>query len=115
QTELTGEFEALVETAGAVLEQGGGFGRLRGMEEGVVLAGAKRWAVEERDDLVQDSGITRSIHVGRRRKCQPDAVVRNPRADALPRLRQPPMLNVAFAELSTGRTQEMASRLFGFC
>src|SRR5690606_8874798 len=56
-----------------------------------------------------------SIHVGRRRKCQPDAVVRNPRADALPRLRQPPMLNVAFAELSTGRTQEMASRLFGFC
>src|SRR5690606_19960175 len=84
QAKRAREFEALVEAAGAVFEQRGGFGRLRGMKEGVVLAWSKRWTLEKRDGLLQNGAITRGIHVGRRRECQPDAVVRNPRADALP-------------------------------
>jgi hypothetical protein len=48
-----GQLEALVEAAGAMLEQRGGVLGLHRLEEGVVLAGREGRAVEERHDLVQ--------------------------------------------------------------
>ncbi len=107
------DIEAGIEATGAVLEQRAGrIGRDRG-EEAVVFVGLQTLAFQERNHLVQHRRIGGCAHIVRDGVCQPRPIVRDARADALTRMRQPPMLDVALDELSRGRPQQVFARHVG--
>ncbi len=87
QAVLACQADAAVDAARTVLEQRRAGLSHHGLEEQVVVAGSQCRPVEEGDALVQHRGVIRSHHIGRRGEGQPDAVVRNPRAHALPGVR----------------------------
>src|SRR5260370_27116682 len=95
--------EALVERARAMLEQGGDLVRNGRLKETVVLLGCKLRAFEECNRLIQNREITAAFDVMGGGVRQPRPIVGNSGADALPRMGQPPMLNVALDELPPGR------------
>ena len=72
-----------------------------------MLPGPQARAFEKRHDLIQYGGVARAGDIGRGREGEPDPIVGDSRAHALPRVRQPPMLHVAFDELPAGGAQKM--------
>ena len=85
-----------------MLEETGSLVRYHRLEVGIVLAGAQRLAFEKRNRLVQDREVTCRLQIVCDGVSQPYSIVSNARADALAERRQPPMLNIAFDELSSG-------------
>ncbi|MNS56575.1 hypothetical protein D3C86_1307860 [compost metagenome] len=84
QAVFTRQADATVDAARTVLEQRCADLSHHGLEEQVVVPGSERRPVEKGDALVKHPGVIRSHHIGRRGERQPDAIVRNPRAHALP-------------------------------
>ncbi len=93
-----------------MLEQRGGRPPGHWLEERVMLVRAEHRPVEERDVLIQHRRIARAGNVGRRGEGQPDAIVGDARAHALPGVRQPPMLDIAFGKLPGRRAQQVLAR-----
>src|SRR5688500_9897920 len=87
QAMLTGEVEALVEPAGAMLEQRRPLVRDHRLEKGIVLSVTKRRSLEKRHDLVQNGRIAGCRDIGRGSEGEPDPVVGNASAHALTRMR----------------------------
>ena len=107
------ERQAPIERQRAMLEQRRGLFGYLGLEEAVGLASLQRRALEERNDFVEHARIARRLDILRDGEGEPGPVVRNARAHALPRMRQPPVLNVALDELPPRRAQKMLAREIG--
>ena len=87
--------QARVKRAGAMVVQAGGLVRDRWLEEAVALARAQRMASRNGTSR-RARRIAGDVDIVRDGVGQPDAVVRDPGADALAGMRQPPVLDVAF-------------------
>ncbi|MNT46849.1 hypothetical protein D3C72_1835220 [compost metagenome] len=96
-----------------MLKQRGRYIRDHWLEEGVGLGGAQQLAFQERDHLVQHAGVIRAGDIAGCSERQPHAVVGNPGSHALPGMRQPPVLDVAFDKLPSGGAQQVPSRGVG--
>jgi hypothetical protein len=104
--------QADIDRARAMLVERGGLAG-RGLEEGVDLSVLQRRAGGERDAFFEQRAIAGNVEIVRGDLSKPDPVVGHPRAQALTRRRQPPVLNVAFAELPRGGAQQMLARDVG--
>ena len=80
------------------------------LEIGVVLAGLQRVALEKRRELVQHRDVAGRIDIVRGAPGEPDLVVGDTGAHALAGWRQPPMLHVAFDELTRRGAQQVLAR-----
>ena len=69
--------------------------------------GSERLAFEERDSFVEDSEVAGRLDVVGDGIGEPRTVVRDAGAHALTRMRQPPVLDIAFDELSRCSPQQM--------
>ena len=87
--------------------EAGWCGRDPGQVERFVLAWLEGLAVEERHDFIEHRRIRTDRDVVRRDVGQPEAIVGHPRADALSRRGQPPMLHITFDELARGGAQDL--------
>ena len=72
-----------------------------------MLAGLERLAFQERDSLVEDGEVPGGVDVMGDRIGEPRTIVRDAGSHALTRMRQPPMLDIAFDELSRRGPQQM--------
>ena len=102
--------QTVVQGAGAVLVERGGFLRKGGLEEGVVLTRLQHLSGKEGDDFVQNRLVADHADIVGRGVGQPGPVVGDAGAHALSGVRQPPVLDVAFDKLSPGGAQEMLAR-----
>ena len=107
---MNADLETGIETAGAMLEQRADFVGHRRLEEAVVFAGLQKLAFQEWDRFFQHRSVAGGADIVRDRVGEPRPVVGDARADALPRMRQPPMLYVAFEELPRSSTQQVLAR-----
>ena len=85
QAVLAGQRQALVEAAGAMLEQRGRSLAIMRLEKAVMLSGSQARAFEKRHDLIEYCGVAGAGDIVRGREGEPDAVVRYSRAHALAR------------------------------
>jgi hypothetical protein len=69
----------------------------------------QRFAVEERNHLIEDRDVACGANVMRGDEGKPEKIVTDPSTDARARLWMPPVLDIAFHELSRGRAQDKAS------
>ena len=70
----------------------------------------QRFAVEEWNHLIEDRGVAGGANVMRGDEGKPEKIVTDPRPDARARLWMPPVLDIAFHELSCGRAQDVLAR-----
>ena len=77
------------------------------------LAFADGAAFEKRATRIEHARVARHLDVARDRQRQPEVVVGTARADAFARRRVPPVLNVAFDELSCRRAQQVLAGELG--
>src|SRR5680860_759997 len=84
-----------------------GNGRL---EEAVVLSHREPRAFQEGNHLIQDGGVAGRLDIMGGGVGEPCAVVGDPRAYTLPRLRQPPVLNITIDELPCRCSQQVLAR-----
>ena len=77
------------------------------IEEAVMLARLERLAFEERDSFIEDGEVAGSVDVMGDRIGEPRTIIRDAGSHALTRMRQPPMLDIAFDELSRSGAQQM--------
>ncbi len=59
------------------------------------------------NSLVEDPGVAGRFHIFGNRICEPHRIVGDARTNALPRGRQPPVLNIALGKLATGSAEDM--------
>src|ERR1035437_2729038 len=107
---MAAESQALVEGAGAMLEQGGGLVGDGRMEEAVMLPCLQRLAFQERDQLIENDHISGCTNIMRDRVGAPCPIVRDARAHPLTGMRQPPMLYVTLDKLPRRRAQQVLAR-----
>ena len=100
-------FEAGIESARAMLEQGADLVGHRWQEEAVMLCGPQKLAFQERHHSVEHGGIAVGIDIMRDGVGEPCPIIGDARAHTLAGMRQPPMLHVAFDELSRRGPQQM--------
>ena len=96
-----------VESESAVLEHGRllvGDGRI---EEAVMLTRLERLAFQERDAFIEDGPVSGGVDVMGDCIGEPRTIIRDAGSHALTRMRQPPMLDIAFDELSRRGPQQM--------
>ncbi len=93
-----------------VLVQARRLGRAPGHVVPRLLVRRHRWTVEESHGLVEHAGVVGRLHVPAQRERQPQVIVRNARANAAPRRRMPPVLNVALDELSARTEQQVLAQ-----
>ena len=104
--------EAPVQGARAVLEERRPLRGHAGLEVRFGLARREHRPVEKGHDLVQDGDVPRHLEVVGDGVRQPDRIVGDPRPDAPPRGRVPPVLHVALHELAArGPEQVLPGRL----
>src|SRR5208282_4581116 len=80
------------------------------LEEAFIFARMQDRAVEERNLLVEDSGIAGGLQIVGRNIGQPDAIIGDASANSLTRWRKPPVLDIALYELPPRRAQQMLTR-----
>src|SRR4051794_38459833 len=102
--------EAAIQGAGAVLEQGGGLGGGSGQKVRVVLTRFELRRVDERDRLLEHTGVPSHVDVKARHIGKPKQIVRKVRAYPTPTRRVPPVLDVPLFELARGRDQNLLAR-----
>ena len=71
------------------------------------------FAFEEWNHLIEDRGVAGGADVMRGDEGKPEKIVTDPGPDAGARLWMPPVLDVAFHELSRGRAQNVVARKLG--
>src|SRR5438270_5055021 len=99
---MLAESQSMFDGANAMLIEGGGlFGALWQIIIRI-LVGFDGAAFQERDRLIQDTGIGEAGDVAAGGVRQPKVVVGNLGANAAVGRRMPPMLDIAFAELMSG-------------
>src|SRR5262249_49475458 len=91
----------------AVLEDRANFERRRRHEVGFRLALLQNVALQEWYDLLEDRGVSSHPHVLRGYVGEPEQVVGDARSDARTGLGMPPMLDVAFPELTRGGRENL--------
>src|SRR5262249_14426387 len=67
----------------------------------------QRFGVEEWNHLIQNRGVAGGANVIRGDEGKPEKIVTDPRPDARARLWMPPVLDIAFHELSRGGAQDV--------
>ena len=95
-----------------MLPQGCGLRAGDRSEKTVLLAGGKRRGFEEGNGLLQDSRIACHFDITRYGIGQPEEVIRTVCPHSAARFRVPPMLNVAFAELTPRARQDVRASHF---
>src|SRR5690606_17130904 len=98
-----------VESQSAVLVEGHLLLRHFRREKGVMLSFDQRLPFNEGNLLLEDRPIAGNLHVVVDCIGEPNDVVRNKGAHAGTGARQPPVLNVAFRELSAGGIEDLRS------
>ena len=99
--------------APAVLKQRGVFKHDLRCEERLVLIAFQRGPVEEGNLCVQDVHIAGDPHVLSDDVGQPQGVIGDPRADTRAARWMPPVLDIAFLELTARREQDVPARQLG--
>ncbi|MNH25671.1 hypothetical protein D3C79_856860 [compost metagenome] len=104
---LAGTFNRKIERQCAMLVKA--FSVLRDLRlvERIMFALFQLAAFKEWQFLVENRAITRRFHIERRAISKPDHIVGNQRTHTGTRCRQPPMLHVAFRELTRGRVEDL--------
>ena len=104
--------EAAVERCGTVIEQRPLLRRLfgPGSRRPIPICSQLR-PVQVRDHLVEHLDVARHLEVSVDDIREPDSIVGNSGANAATRRRVPPVLDVAFDELSCGRSEQMLACL----
>ena len=107
QAQFAGQLQALVEAAGAVLEQRSRRIGLHRLEERIMFASGQQRAFEKVQLLIENCRIAAALDVLRSGVGQPHPVIGDARAHALAGMWQPPVLYVALDKLTAGGAQDM--------
>ena len=115
QRAVAADGKACIEPKGTMVEEARRARRRDWREIGFHLAVLELGAFKERNHLVENAGVAGHGHIVDGDIGQPDAIVGNPRPDAVAGRWQPPMLHVALRKLAPGGSQDLCPRQFGFC
>ena len=105
--------QTCIEGEGAVLEKSEPLFGNCWLKEAVRFTSLKRVALEKGDHFVKHGRVLRRLDILSDRIGQPSTIVGYTGPDALPGMRQPPVLHVALGELAGGRAQQVLARQIG--